>query len=218
MRGPSRSSAQPAPGSRRRVLHRAAPFALLAALAAHAQATASPIPVVHGFTPASGPAGTIVKIAGENFDQVLWIEFAGGVRCDFRLFSSSMLKVEVPEGAGSGPILLHAEQGGAWTPSAFHVVSPPSGGLELAAPAPSPGAPPFRLRFGLPDARRVRLDVMDVRGRRVRRLLDQVLERGPHETAWDGRDAAGLRAGPGLYLVMLRLEEGIVTRRLIAID
>lgn len=210
-----RIEAAPVPGAPRR---RTLLFAAALALAATPAAADPAIPVVLGFTPPQGPPGTIVKIAGEHFDRVLWIEFAGGHRVDFRLFSSNMLKVEVPEGAESGPILLRTAEGGAWTPSAFHVITPPVGGLALAPPFPSPGAGPFRLGLNLPATRRVQLDVMDVRGRRVRRLLDDVLERGPHLALWDGRDAAGVRAAPGLYLVMLRLEEGIVTRRLVLLD
>jgi hypothetical protein len=202
--------------------HPGACAALLAATFVLAAARpASPdtaIPVVHGFTPNEGVPGTVVKIAGENFDSVLWIEFAGGRRVDFRLFSTSMLKVAVPEGAESGPILLGTEQGGAWTPSSFRVITPPVGGLALAPPFPNPGAAPYRLGFNMPATRRVQLDVMDVRGRRVRRLLDGVVDRGPHVAIWDGREAAGGRAAPGLYLVMLRLEVAIVTRRLVVLD
>jgi len=211
----------PAPGALRRRLRDARRAALLGAILIFASGPAgadTALPVVNGFTPPEGPPGTIVKIAGEHFDQVLWVEFEGGLRSDFRLFSSNMLKVEVPAGAESGPILLRTETGGAWTPSAFRVITPPVGGLALAPPYPNPGAAPFRLRLNLPAARRVQLDVLDVRGRRVRRLLDGVLERGPQQALWDGRDAAGLRAAPGLYLVMLRLEEGIVTRRLVVLD
>jgi hypothetical protein len=205
---------------RRSALSGARAAAFAATLVFAAARPASPdtaIPVVHGFTPNEGVPGTVVKIAGENFDTVLWIEFAGGLRVDFRLFSTTMLKVEVPVGAESGPILLRTEQGGAWTPSSFRVITPPAGGLALAPPFPSPGSAPFHLTFNLPSTRRVQLDVMDAHGRRVRRLLNDMLERGPQQAIWDGRDAAGRRAGPGVYLVMLRLEEGIVTRRLVVL-
>lgn len=198
--------------------HAASLLAAILVLAAAPAMANTAVPVVHGFTPPQGPPGTIVKIAGEHFDRVLWVEFTGGLRVDFRLFSANMLKVEVPDGAASGPILLGTAEGGAWTPSEFKVITPPAGGLALAAPYPSPGAGPFRLGINVPATRRVQLDVLDVRGRRVRRLLDDVLERGPHLALWDGRDAGGLRAGPGIYLVMLRLKDGIVTRRLVVLE
>lgn len=162
--------------------------------------------------------GTIVKIAGENLDQVLWVEFAGGITTDFRLMTTRMLKVAVPEGALSGPILLRTAAGGAWTPSDFRVIEPPAGALALAPPFPSPGDAPYRLRFNLPTARRVQLDVLDLRGRRVRRLVDGMLARGPQLAIWDGRDAAGARVAPGVYLVALRNEKGLLMRRLVVLD
>jgi FlgD Ig-like domain/IPT/TIG domain len=178
----------------------------------------SAIPVVYAFTPHQGSPGTVVKIAGDNFDAVVSIEFPGGVLTDFRLFSSSMLKVTVPDGAGSGPILLRSANGGAWTPDAFQVITPPPGGLALAAPYPNPGPGPFRLRFNLPAERRFELDVVDPAGRRVRRLAGGTAAAGPHETAWDGLDTAGRRAPPGLYLVRLRIDKGVLARRLLLID
>jgi len=178
----------------------------------------SAIPVVYAFTPHKGSPGTVVKIAGDNFDGVLSIEFPGGVLTDFRLFSSSMLKVTVPDGAGSGLILLRSANGGAWTPDVFQVITPPTGGLALAAPYPNPGPGPFRIRFNLPAERRFELDVVDPAGRRVRRLAGGTAAAGPHETTWDARDTAGRRAPPGLYLVRLRLGDGVQARRLLLID
>lgn len=190
--------------------------ALLCALPAVADEGA--IPVVNGFTPASGAPGTIVKIAGENLDQVVSIEFEGGAAASFTLFSSSMLKAAVPAAAQTGRILLRSANGGAWTPSSFRVIHPPAGGLGLAPPSPNPGPGPFRIAYNVPAARAVDLDVMDVRGRRVRRLVHGVVAPGPHVELWDGRDAGGQRAAPGLYFVMLRLEDGHRTRRLVVID
>lgn len=79
--------------------------------------------------------------------------------------------------------------------------------LRLAAPAPSPAraGEPTRIAFTLPAgaAAAVRLEILDVRGRLVRRLLDGPLPPGPHARAWDGRDEAGREAPPGVYGVRL---------------
>jgi hypothetical protein len=90
--------------------------------------------------------------------------------------------------------------------------------LPGAPPAPNPGAAPFRLAYNVPADRPVRLDVLDLRGRLVRRLVDGTVAPGPHAEVWDGRDRAGRRAAPGLYFVTLRLDEGIRARRLVVLD
>lgn len=76
-------------------------------------------------------------------------------------------------------------------------------GVALAA-APNPAAQGGTLRFRLPVAGRVELSVFDAAGRRVARLAQGPFTAGEHAVAWDGRDAAGHPAGPGVYLVRLR--------------
>ena len=87
--------------------------------------------------------------------------------------------------------------------------------LETAQPNPSSG--PATLRFALPRSGHARLVVMDVAGRRVRTLLDAPLTAGPHEIAWDGRDAGGAQAAAGLYWAMLEAGGEKVSRRLVRV-
>ena len=75
-------------------------------------------------------------------------------------------------------------------------------GLAFARPSPNPSRRSATLRFTLPAAGSVRLEVLDVNGRRVWRRSDS-LAGGSHEWSWDGRDDRGRSAGAGLYLVRL---------------
>lgn len=78
----------------------------------------------------------------------------------------------------------------------------PAGGLALALAGPNPFAGSTTLRYVLPSPGRVTIAVHDVRGARVRSLLDAEAA-GPGTVAWDGRTDAGGRAAPGLYFVRL---------------
>jgi hypothetical protein len=85
----------------------------------------------------------------------------------------------------------------------------------LARPEPNPAHPgaPTRIAFGVPAAAAgsgVRLDVLDVRGRTVRTLVEGPLAPGRHARVWDGADAGGRRAAAGVYFV--RLVVGGMTR------
>jgi hypothetical protein len=75
--------------------------------------------------------------------------------------------------------------------------------LALEPPRPNPTRGPLALRFALPARAAVRLDVLDVAGRRVRELLRSELDPGVHDAAWDGRDRSGGRAPAGVYFVRL---------------
>ena len=86
--------------------------------------------------------------------------------------------------------------------------------LALAPPRPNPSSGTITLGFTLPAAGRVSLEIVDLTGRRVRLLASDTLAAGAHAVAWDGRDGAGRRMAPGVYLARLVTPEGQRTRRL----
>lgn len=69
-------------------------------------------PVVSGFTPVSGRAGTVITIAGTNFHPIADsnIVYFGAVRGKVISGTSSSLSVEVPAGATYQPISVTAHQ------------------------------------------------------------------------------------------------------------
>lgn len=74
--------------------------------------------------------------------------------------------------------------------------------LSLARPNPTTGSTTITL--ALPSRSRVSGHVFDVHGRRVRALVDGVLEAGVHPLVWDGRDDGGRPEPAGLYFVRAR--------------
>lgn len=85
---------------------------------------------------------------------------------------------------------------------------------RLFANAPNPFNPATVIRFELPAPAPARLSVHDVRGARLRVLLDRVLPAGEARVDWDGRDAAGRRVGSGVYLYRLESTFGISSRKM----
>jgi len=78
-----------------------------------------------------------------------------------------------------------------------------SAGLYLAAPSPNPASGLATFRFGLPSGGRVRLELFDAHGRRVRGLVGGERDAGEHLVRWDGTDDAGSPAPSGLYFARL---------------
>lgn len=60
-------------------------------------------PSIDGFTPSSGPAGTIVTITGRNFGGTRTVRF-NGAGATFVVDSPDTIRAQVPSGATSGPI------------------------------------------------------------------------------------------------------------------
>jgi hypothetical protein len=59
------------------------------------------------------------------------------------------------------------------------------------------------------------LEVLDVRGRRLRTLARGPASAGDHLFLWDSRDDRGVRAGRGIYFVRARGPEGSSMRKLV---
>src|SRR5688572_1132224 len=79
--------------------------------------------------------------------------------------------------------------------------------LLRVTPNPAGAAVVSRIAFTLPRAARVTLDVYDVRGARVRRLLDgDERPAGASSPSWDGRDDRGRAVPPGLYFLSLEAD------------
>lgn len=99
------------------------------------------------------------------------------------------------EEAGGGPLVVD--------------VTEPPASFELRQNVPNPfgAATGTRLVVEVPEvgdevSRLVRVDVYNVRGALVRRLLDQALEPGRYPVAWDGRDDSGALVPSGVYIAV----------------
>ena len=71
--------------------------------------------------------------------------------------------------------------------------TPIKAAIHLSQNSPNPFNPYTTIRFHLPYAGDVRLDVFDVVGRRVSRLVSQRLAAGDHMAHWGGLDERGHR-------------------------
>jgi len=64
----------------------------------------------------------------------------------------------------------------------------------------------------------VRLMIYDLRGRLVRKLLDQDREPGRYQAHWDGRDDRGARVSSGIYLYRIEAGEFVSTKKMVMLD
>lgn len=87
--------------------------------------------------------------------------------------------------------------------------------FALAPPAPNPGSGPVRLRYSLARPGFVRIEVLDLRGARMRTLVNGWREAGPAESTWDGTDGDGRSLPAGVYWVRLTTEGHTLRRSLL---
>ena len=84
------------------------------------------------------------------------------------------------------------------------IVEIPSPDMVLYQNYPNPFNPSTRIKFYIPEAGDVTIDVHDLSGKLVRRLLDRdYRESGFHAATWDGRDGHGREVSSGIYFYRL---------------
>jgi hypothetical protein len=79
---------------------------------------------------------------------------------------------------------------------------------------PNPFNPNTSIMFEVPRAMEVRLEIYDVRGRRVRVLFNGLAPAGPSTVDWDGLDDTGRPVASGVYNYALFSEDGTSARRM----
>lgn len=146
-------------------------------------------------------------------------------------FSADLLLVEDPSSPGSphaylvgdGPISTAIVDGPVAQPvpegaGGLSVVdnAAPERGVRFAAVAPNPSRGPVDLAVRAPAGAEVSLTILDVRGRRVRELGTAAAS-GRAAFTWDGADARGAPAGPGVYFARAESAAGVAVTRVLRI-
>ncbi len=108
-------------------------------------------------------------------------------------------------GGNTNRLLVVRDQVTTATPDGVVAAAGP-GVCAVTAVSPNPFNPRTTLAYSVARDGHVQLAIFDLRGRRVRALVDGARAAGRHVAAWDGRDDRGAMAPAGVYLY--RLESG----------
>src|ERR1700736_4307635 len=105
-------------------------FALFAATTA-ISATVLTTPMPSGFSPTSGPPGTIITVPGKGFTGLTQVWIGRAHDASFHIVSDSLLKITVPEDATTAHL-------GFVNPQFSHFSSANFTVTQAAAPTPTP--------------------------------------------------------------------------------
>ncbi len=100
-------------------------------------------------------------------------------------------------------------RGEAWYPAAGALF------LALHPPRPNPSTGDVLVEWTIGEPMRVRVDVLDVRGRVVKTLVDGPRTSQDDFARWDGRDHAGNEVAAGVYFLRVRAGDRTSSRKLV---
>jgi len=90
-------------------------------------------------------------------------------------------------------------------------------GLTLEQNYPNPFNQETQIAFYLAKSDQVRLEIYNIRGQKVKELVDQDFAVGRHVVRWDGKNDSGENVATGIYLYRLVSGGGSMAKKLIFI-
>jgi hypothetical protein len=99
------------------------------------------------------------------------------------------------------------EHGGAEHPNAF----------RLTQNYPNPFNPVTTIQYSLPSRSHVAIEVFNLLGQRVRRLIDETKPAGTYRIEWNGNDDSGNPVSTGVYLYHFRAGDVVQTKKMLLI-
>jgi len=91
------------------------------------------------------------------------------------------------------------------------------GEFSLAQNYPNPFNPITHISFALPKNSRVKVEVFNLNGQRIRSLADNEISAGNYTVTWDGLDQYGHQVSSGVYLYRLSTPDVIQSKRMLLV-
>lgn len=82
---------------------------------------------------------------------------------------------------------------------------------------PNPFNPVTKIQFDLTQAGKTEVKIFNIKGQKVKTLLDQELEAGIHNIVWSGKDDNGKRVTSGIYFYKVTVNKQEKIKKMIMI-
>jgi hypothetical protein len=153
---------------------------------------------------------TVYGSAGPDFSGAVFIGYTIGTGLDVSSDTYDYYHVTATDFAGN-------EGDASTVENTFAGVDGIPAAYALGRNQPNPFQASTSVSFDAPVAGRVALEVIDVKGRVVRTLVDDIMPAGRRSAVWDGRDEAGARVGPGVYFMRMSAGEFTANRKVMVL-
>jgi len=79
---------------------------------------------------------------------------------------------------------------------------------------PNPFNPETKIVFDLPESGQVKLEIYNIKGQKIKTLLDCYMSPGRSEMQWNSKDDNGKRVSSGIYFYRLQTPTKIITKKM----
>jgi hypothetical protein len=77
--------------------------------------------------------------------------------------------------------------------------------VKLSPNYPNPFNPSTTISFAIPEESVVKIEIFNIKGQKIKTLIDDHLVRGEHKIVWDGNDDSGRQVSSGVYFYRLEV-------------
>ena len=100
-------------------------------------------------------------------------------------------------------------------PDNVEKILPKATNFKLDQNYPNPFNPSTTIRFSVPNSEQVTVEVYDIRGARIKTLVDHELyQQGTYEVRWNGKDNLGGKVASGIYFAKMVAGKFMKTRKM----
>lgn len=82
---------------------------------------------------------------------------------------------------------------------------------------PNPFNPETTIQFELNESGKTEVEIFNVKGQKVKQLINDQLVSGQHSVIWDGNDASGKRVSSGVYFYQIKCDNYIKSKKMLMI-
>jgi len=80
---------------------------------------------------------------------------------------------------------------------------------------PNPFNPNTTISFSIPQESNVEISIYNIKGQKIKSLINKKYEQGVHKAVWDGKDSSGKEVGTGVYFYKLDSGKSVQTKKMI---
>ena len=88
------------------------------------------------------------------------------------------------------------------------------GSINLGQNYPNPFNPLTKIKFQIRNEQHITIEIFDVTGKLIRKLIDNRMNAGSHELFWDGKNANGKNVNSGIYFYSLRTAKVTLSKKM----